>query len=206
MVKIEFITIVEIIGTVAFAVSGALRAIEKEMDYYGIVVFGIVTSVGGGIIRDLLINQKVPFSLANPIYIIVSAAAASLVIVFYKYIIRFNQVLNIFDAIGLGAFTAIGSEVAVRSGFQQPFIIAILAVLSGTGGGTLRDLFANEIPYLFHKEIYAVASIVGALIFIITYNIIGNDAALYSAFIITLLIRLFCMRNDIHLKRVTKNN
>lgn len=201
---IGFITIVELIGTIAFAFSGALRAIEKEMDYYGIVVFAITTAVGGGIIRDLLINKDVPFSLANPIYIIISSLSAFLVIIFYKNIIQFNQILNFFDAIGLGAFTAIGSEVAVKNGFDQPFIIIILAVLTGTGGGTLRDLFSNEIPYLFHKEIYAVASIFGAVLFILTYNNFGNNIALYTAFLITLLIRLFCMKKDIHLKKVSK--
>lgn len=199
-----FILIVEIIGTIAFAMSGALRAIEKEMDYYGIVVFAITTSVGGGIIRDVLINKELPVSLAEPIYISISILSAILVIIFYKGIIRFNQVLNIFDAIGLGAFTAIGSEVAVRNGFQQPFIIIILAVLTGTGGGTLRDLFANEIPYVFHKEIYALASIFGASLFIIIYNLIGNNTATYSAFAVTLLTRLFCMKKDIHLKKVPK--
>lgn len=198
-----FITIVEFIGTIAFAMSGALRAIEKEMDYYGIVVFGITTSVGGGIIRDILINKELPVSLANPIYIIVSILAAFLVIIFYQAIIRFNQILNIFDAIGLGAFTAIGAEVAVVNGFEQPFVIIILAVLTGTGGGTLRDLFANTIPYVFHKEVYAVASILGAIVFIITYNFIGNNIALYLAFAITLLIRLFCIKKDIHLKKVS---
>ena len=155
----EFISIVDIIGTIAFAMSGALRAIEKEMDYYGIAVFGITTAVAGGTIRDILINKDLPVSLANPIYLIISILAAFFVILFYKKIIRFNQILNIFDAVGLAAFTAIGSEVAVNNGYTQPFIIIVLAVMTGTGGGTLRDLFANEIPYVFHKEVYAVAAL-----------------------------------------------
>lgn len=200
----KFISIVDIIGTIAFAMSGALRAIEKEMDYYGIAVFGITTAVAGGTIRDILINKELPVSLANPIYLIISILSAFLVILFYEKIIRFNQILNIFDAVGLAAFTAIGSEVAVNNGYTQPFIIIVLAVMTGTGGGTLRDLFANEIPYVFHKEVYAVASIIGAVFFIITYQIFGNKAALYTAFAVTFLIRLFCMKKDIHLKKVSK--
>ncbi|RCW52382.1 trimeric intracellular cation channel family protein [Halanaerobium sp. ST460_2HS_T2] len=199
-----FISVVDIIGTIAFAMSGALRAIEKEMDYYGIAVFGITTAVAGGTIRDILINKELPVSLANPIYLIISIFSAFLVIVFYKKIIRFNQILNIFDAVGLAAFTAIGSEVAVNNGYTQPFIIIVLAVMTGTGGGTLRDLFANEIPYVFHKEIYAVASVIGAVFFVITYQVFGTGAALYTAFVVTLLIRLFCMKKDIHLKKVSK--
>ena len=199
----EFISIVDIIGTIAFAMSGALRAIEKEMDYYGIAVFGITTAVAGGTIRDILINKDLPVSLANPTYLIISILSAFLVILFYKMIIRFNQILNIFDAVGLAAFTAIGSEVAVNNGYTQPFIIIVLAVMTGTGGGTLRDLFANEIPYVFHKEVYAVAAVIGAVFFIITYQTVGNKVALYTAFIVTFLIRLFCMKNDIHLKKVS---
>jgi uncharacterized membrane protein YeiH len=200
----EFISIVDIVGTIAFAMSGALRAIEKEMDYYGIVVFGITTAVAGGTIRDILINKDLPVSLANPIYLIISILSSFLVILFYKKIIRFNQILNIFDAVGLGAFTAIGSEVAVNNGYSQPFIIIVLAVMTGTGGGTLRDLFANEIPYVFHKEVYAVAAVIGAVLFIITYQTVGNNAALYTSFAVTFLIRLFCMKKDIHLKKVSK--
>lgn len=200
----EFISIVDIIGTIAFAMSGALRAIEKEMDYYGITVFGITTAVAGGTIRDILINKELPVSLANPIYLIISILSSFLVILFYKKIIRFNQILNIFDAVGLAAFTAIGSEVAVNNGYTQPFIIIVLAVMTGTGGGTLRDLFANEIPYVFHKEVYAVAAVIGAVFFIVIYQTLGNNAALYTAFAVTLLIRLFCLKKDIHLKKVSQ--
>jgi len=200
----EFISIVDIIGTIAFAMSGALRAIEKEMDYYGIAVFGITTAVAGGTIRDILINKDLPVSLSNPIYLIISILSAFIVILFYKKIIRFNQILNIFDAVGLAAFTAIGSEIAVNNGYTQPFIIIVLAVMTGTGGGTLRDLFANEIPYVFHKEVYAVAAVIGSVFFIIIYQTVSNKAALYTAFAVTFLIRLFCMKKDIHLKKVSK--
>jgi len=200
----EFISIVDIVGTIAFAMSGALRAIEKEMDYYGIIVFGITTAVAGGTIRDILINKDLPVSLSNPIYLIISILSAFIVILFYKKIIRFNQILNIFDAVGLAAFTAIGSEIAVNNGYTQPFIIIVLAVMTGTGGGTLRDLFANEIPYVFHKEVYAVAAVIGSVFFIIIYQTVSNKAALYTAFAVTFLIRLFCMKKDIHLKKVSK--
>ena len=200
----EFISIVEIIGTVAFAMSGALIAIEKELDYYGIVFLAIITSVGGGIVRDILINKSLPSSLANPIYMIISIFSAALVIIFYKKIIHLSKVLQLFDAIGLGAFTAIGADVAIRNGLHQPFVVITLALLTGTGGGVLRDVFAKEIPYIFHVEVYAVASIFGAILFIVIYKVVGNEVALYVCFAITLLIRLFCMKKDIHLKKVEK--
>lgn len=200
----ELISITEIIGTVAFAMSGALVAIDKELDYYGIGFFAIITSIGGGIVRDLLINKNLPSSLANPTYLIISIISAAFVIMFYKRIIKLSKILQIFDAIGLGAFSAIGAQVATSNGWGQPFVIITLAVLTGTGGGVLRDIFSQEIPFVFRKEIYAVASIIGAVAYILSYRALGNEMALYICFAVTTLIRLFSIKNKIHLKKVAK--
>jgi len=200
----EFISIVEMIGTVAFAVSGALTAIEKKLDYYGIMVFAIITSVGGGIVRDILIDKKLPSALNNPIYMVISILSAVLVIRYYTRIIRLAKVLQLFDAIGLGAFTAIGAEVAVANGLYQPFVIITLAVLTGTGGGVIRDVFAKRVPFVFREEVYAVASIIGALLFVAIYKFAGNQEAVYSCFAVTLMIRLFCMKLNVHLNKVDK--
>ena len=196
----EFISIVELIGTVAFAISGALTAIDKELDYYGIAIFAIITAVGGG-----MINENLPAALENPFYVLISLASAAAVIVFYRRIVRFTNILMIFDAVGLAAFTAIGAEISVRHNLNMPFVIITLAVLTGTGGGILRDVFAKEIPFVFRKEIYAVASVIGAVSFMIIDPLTGNNMiALYACFGITLLIRLGCMKKDIHLKKVGK--
>lgn len=200
----EFISIVEIIGTVAFAVSGALTAIEKKLDYYGIVIFAVITAVGGGIVRDILINENLPSSLNNPVYLVISIISAGLVIICYSRIIRLAKVLQLFDAIGLGAFTAIGAEVAIANGLHQPFVIITLAVLTGTGGGVIRDVFAKRIPFVFREEVYAVASILGAILFIGIDKFAGNEAAVYACFAFTLSIRLFCMKMNIHLNKVDK--
>jgi uncharacterized membrane protein YeiH len=200
----EFISIVEIIGTVAFAVSGALTAIEKKLDYYGIMIFAVITAVGGGIVRDILIDENLPSSLNNPIYMVISIISAGLVILYYSRIIRLAKVLQLFDAIGLGAFTAIGAEVAIGNGLYQPFVIITLAVLTGTGGGVIRDVFAKRIPFVFREEVYAVASIIGAILFIGIYKFAGNEAAVYACFAVTLSIRLLCMKMNIHLNKVDK--
>jgi uncharacterized membrane protein YeiH len=200
----EFISIVEMIGTVAFAVSGALTAIEKKLDYYGIIVFAIITSVGGGIVRDVLIDRALPSALNNPIYMLISIAAAVLVIAFYNRFIRLSKVLQLFDAIGLGAFTAIGAEVAIANGLHQPFVIITLAVLTGTGGGVIRDVFAKRVPFVFREEVYAVASVLGAVIFMGIYKLAGNETAVYACFAITFSIRLLCMKMNIHLNKVDK--
>lgn len=203
--NMDFFMTVEIIGTIAFAMSGALTAIEKELDYYGITFFAIITSVGGGIVRDIVINKSLPASLANPIYILISVFSAACVIIFYKKIIQLSKILLIFDAIGLSAFTAIGAEVAIRNNFEQPFVVITLALLTGTGGGLLRDVFAKEIPFIFRKEIYAVASIIGAILFLILYKVVGNEVSSYACFAITLLIRLISVKKNIHLKKVVKD-
>lgn len=200
----EFISIMEFIGTVAFAVSGALLAIDKQLDYYGIIFFAIITAVGGGIIRDMMINAELPVAVANPVYVLVSIASAIFVILFYRLIKKYHNVLQFFDAIGLAAFTAIGAEVAVKNGIAMPFVVITLALLTGTGGGILRDVFAKEIPFVFHKEVYAVASIAGAICFLLIYHFVDHFLALYACFALTLLIRLICIKFDIHLKKVKK--
>lgn len=200
----EFLFVVEIIGTVAFAVSGALTAIEHDLDYYGILFLAMITAVGGGIIRDVLIDADLPTALQDPTYILVSLAAAVVVIVFNARIKRFQSLLQFFDAVGLAAFTAIGAEVAIRNQIELPFVILTLAILTGTGGGTLRDVFVKEIPFVFRKEIYAVASIIGALSFIAVYNAAGSIPAMYAAFAVTLLIRIVSIKKDLHLKRVRR--
>jgi len=199
---VELISILELIGTVAFAVSGAIVAIEKELDYYGITFLAIITAVGGGIIRDIIINVDLPVALANPIYVIVSIVSAFVVIGFYKYILQYKKALIFCDAIGLAAFTAIGAEVATQNGLDMPFVILVFALLTGTGGGTLRDVFAKEIPFTFEKEIYAVASIAGAVVFIISNHYWSPDVSLYSCFGVTLLVRLVAIIKNIHLKKV----
>jgi uncharacterized membrane protein YeiH len=143
-----------------------------------------------------------PVALANPIYVIVSIISAFVVIGFYKYILRYKKALIFFDAIGLAAFTAIGAEVAIKNGLDMPFIIIVFALLTGTGGGTLRDVFAKEIPFIFEKEIYAVASIAGAIAFILSIHFWSGDLALYGCFGVTLLVRLIAVKKNFHLKKV----
>lgn len=200
----EFISVVELIGTVAFAVTGALVAIDKDLDYYGIIALAIITAIGGGIVRDVLIDVDLPVSLENPVYAIVSTLTAVAVIILNKKIERYNNVIQFFDAIGLAAFTAIGAEVAITNGLHQPFVIITLAVLTGTGGGMMRDVFAHEIPFVFHKEVYAVACIIGSVVFTILYGPLGTSNALYICFAVTLIIRLYCMRKGVQLIKVRK--
>lgn len=198
----SFISLMELIGTVAFAVSGALVAIEKKFDIYGVTFLAIITAVGGGIIRDIIINLPLPVALADPIYVIICIAAAAVVICFYKWVKKVNGLVVIFDAVGLAAFAAIGAKAALSNDVYTPFVVITLALLTGTGGGVLRDLFAREIPFVFRKEVYATACIVGAVAFLVAYPYTGVNGAMYICFGLTLAIRLICVKFDWNLATV----
>lgn len=198
----EFISLMELIGTVAFAVSGALVAIERKLDYYGIAFLAIITAVGGGIVRDIIINLPLPVALANPTYIIISIASAAVVILFYKWMNKFQSLVNIFDAVGLAAFTAIGAKAALSNDVYTPFVVITLALLTGTGGGVLRDILAKEIPFVFRKEVYATASIAGAVSFLVAHIYFNVELTMYICFTVTLVVRLVAIKFNLHLAKV----
>lgn len=193
----------ELIGTVAFAVSGALVAIDKKLDYYGIAFMAIITAVGGGIIRDIIINLPLPVALSDPVYVVICVATAAVVICFYKWIQKINGLVVFFDAVGLAAFTAIGAKAALSHDVYTPFVVITLALLTGTGGGALRDLFAREIPFVFRKEVYATACIAGAIAFLLNYPYTGEEWAMYICFGVTLAIRLVCVKFNLNLAKVS---
>ncbi len=206
----SFISLMELIGTVAFAVSGALVAIEKKLDIYGVTFLAIITAVGGGIIRDIIINLPLPVALADPVYAVICIVTAAVVICFYKWVKKVNGLVVIFDAVGLAAFTAIGAKAALSNDVYTPFVVITLALLTGTGGGVLRDLFAREIPFVFRKEVYATACIIGAVAFLLSYPYVGTEGAMYICFGVTLAIRLICVKFNWNLATVkideTKEN
>ncbi len=181
----EIIKIMEIIGTIAFAVSGALVAIGASLDIFGVVFVGCITAVGGGIVRDLLLGINPP-AIFNNFSIFLGAMITSIVVFIIAYINRkrFNvfrekieYINNFFDAIGLAAFTIIGSEVGCTHGFSDNcFIIIAIGMITGAGGGILRDILIDSTPYVFKKRIYAVAAILGSLTYFIMRKYVENVA------------------------------
>ena len=198
----DFITVMEWVGTAAFAVSGAAVAIEKELDYYGICFLAIITAIGGGIIRDVLIGRILPVSLADPMYAVVSLVVAVLCILFYHRLDKISHFVSVADGIGLAAFTAIGCRVAVETGHDGVYVTIALAVLTGTFGGVLRDVFVQEIPRCFRREIYAAASIAGALAFFAAHLQLSMGLAMYISFGVTLTVRLFAIFKKFNLGKV----
>lgn len=192
--------IFEILGTVAFAISGAMVAVEKKMDMLGVVILGVTTAVGGGIIRDLLVGQIPPKSLDNPLYALVAIGVSLIIFLppIRKRVDVNNAVLNVIDAIGLGTFTVIGTESGLK--FDNVFLQVFLGVLTGVGGGVLRDLFANEKPMIFVHRFYAVASFLGASVCVALYPFQKN-AALIAGIVLVVVLRICAAKFKWHLPK-----
>lgn len=159
----NFIHLIDYAGTFAFAISGIRLASAKRFDWFGAYVVGLVTAIGGGTTRDLLLNVT-PFWMQQPSYLVVTALALLSVIFLGKYLIRLNNTFFIFDAIGLGLFVVVGIEKTLTAGF--PFWVAIImGMITGSVGGIIRDILINEVPLIFRKDIYALACVVGGLVF-----------------------------------------
>lgn len=157
-----FFTFIEILGTLAFAISGIRLASAKRFDWFGAYVVGFTTAIGGGTVRDLMLSLT-PFWMLDPTYLVVTAVALLSVIAFGRYVIRFNNTFFIFDAIGLGLFTVVGIEKTLSAGFPL-WVGVIMGTITGAAGGVLRDILINEEPLIFRKEIYALACVFGGLV------------------------------------------
>ena len=174
MVAEIILLVLEIIGTIAFAISGAYVAIKAKLDVFGVVFIGCITAVGGGMTRDILIGHTPPQIFSN-LYVLLVAAVSSLIVFVLAYVYRnrfvglsqrVEQVVNVFDAIGLGAFSVIGTEIAFVHGVaDNAFLAIMLGMLTGVGGGVYRDILTDTTPYIFKKHVYALASIVGACVY-----------------------------------------
>jgi uncharacterized membrane protein YeiH len=178
------------LGIVAAGISGALIGIKKELDLFGVICLCVATSLGGGIIRDLLVGNVPPIAFVEPSYFFVSLTAGILTWIFYEKIHQLGLIIIISDAIGLGVFTAVGSNTAITLFQDEPFLVVSMGLITGIGGGVLRDLFAKEIPYVFRKEVYAIASILGSVSLILTYNLFPHMVSLYICLVVTFTLRM----------------
>lgn len=161
----NFINFVDYAGTFAFAISGIRLASAKRFDWFGAYVVGLVTAIGGGTTRDILLDVT-PFWMQQPSYLIITGIALLCVIAFGRQLIRLNNTFFIFDAIGLGLFVVVGIERSIQAGF--PFWVSIImGMITGSVGGIMRDILINEVPLIFRKDIYALACVLGGIVFYI---------------------------------------
>lgn len=194
----SILNIIELLGTIAFAISGAFSAMQKRLDAFGVLVIAFITAIGGGTIRDILIGYT-PVSwmrnLHGPIVITITVVAA---ILFKKYIKSFKVTLFLFDALGLGLFTLIGLQKGLDAGLR-PVVCIILGTITGSFGGVLRDILLNNIPLIFRKEIYATACLIGGSAYFILLSFMNADWAKIIAITLVCGLRILAVRYDLRL-------
>lgn len=194
----DFVTILDYIGTYAFAISGVRLAARKNFDIFGAYVVGFVTAVGGGTIRDMMLSMT-PFWMLQPSYIIITALALVTVMVFKKWVVRLEYTFFLFDAIGLGLFTVVGIDKTLGAGFPM-WVALIMGCITGAAGGMMRDIFINEIPLIFRKDIYAMACVAGGVVFWLV-SLTGTHVivAQSTAAICVMLTRILCVHFKVNL-------
>lgn len=192
----NIIYILDLIGTAAFAASGAWLGVRKQMDLFGVLVLGAVTAVGGGTLRDLLLGDIPPFSLKDETYIYIAIVVSLVVFANRVKFKTFEKPLLYFDAIGLGTFVVIGTTKALD--FQLGLLGAVLmGVMTGTAGGVIRDLFANQVPLIFRREIYASACVAGSILLVALEAVgTGRPAAALLAAGTVITVRLLAIHYD----------
>lgn len=189
--------IFEIVGTVAFAISGAMTGLAKKMDIFGVAILGLTTATGGGIIRDLILGNTPPATFHNPTYAVVALAVSVLVFIpAIRHLMEnrkavFDIVLLLMDSLGLGLFTVVGIQIAHSlSDSYGRFLLIFVGVVTGVGGGMLRDIFAGDTPYVFKKHVYATASLVGAVACVAVWEPLGETVSMVIGATVILVLRL----------------
>jgi uncharacterized membrane protein YeiH len=190
----QFLQIIDILGTVAFAVSGAFLAMEKRLDPFGVLVLSFVTAIGGGTLRDILIGNLPVSWLQNETAYVVIFSAAVATMLFGKYLKKLTLTLFLFDALGLGLFTIIGVELGFGKNFS-PGICITLGTITACFGGVVRDVLLNNIPLLFRKEIYAMACIAGGLMYFVLNKLeINADISRIICILFIFIVRVLAVR------------
>jgi len=197
------LSILDLLGTFAFAITGAVKAARRELDWFGAIALALVTGVGGGIVRDALLGNHPPVALKDPRYAIVCISAGILVIAAQKKITKLWIWVMITDAIGLGAFTAIGAVIAENAGAGGVEIVS-LALVTAVGGGMLRDILAGEIPQVLKSDFYATAALIGGLFFWIfgLFTTEYHAVKVVGTIAITIILRLYAMYAKLGLPKV----
>jgi uncharacterized membrane protein YeiH len=191
-----------------------MTGIKKGMDLFGVVILGLLTAVGGGALRDVLLGLTPPAMLTDPMYTIISicVSIASFVLLTDRLVMNhrllLDRILLVTDSLGLGSFTVYGVSVALRASDGGLFLVVFLGVITGVGGGVLRDALAGDMPYIFTKHIYACASIVGALACALLWDVMGSTAAMLIGLVLIVVIRFLAayFRWDLPRAKISDTN
>lgn len=200
-----FFQVVDILGTIAFAISGVLVALDKRMDAFGVLIIAFVTAVGGGTLRDVMVGVHPVSWMTNMTYVYVIMASAILAVIFRNKISYLRRSLFLFDTIGIGLYTVVGIETGIVAGLH-PIICISLGTMTACFGGVLRDILCNEIPVIFRKEIYATACILGGLSYFLLRKFVADTNFIFViAGLIVIIVRLLAVKLKISLPSLYKN-
>lgn len=198
LAKIQFVDIIEFLGTIAFAISGIRLASAKRFDWFGAIVIGFVTAVGGGTLRDLLLDVPVFWMQASR-YIWCTVFAFVVVVCFRRFLVHLNNTIFWFDCIGLGLFVVVGYEKALVLNYPV-WVCVSMATITGIFGGIIRDMLINEVPIIFTQELYAVACIMGGLLFSVLYYLNVDLVVIeVSTAVFVVLIRILATKYKLKL-------
>jgi len=196
------IQILDLFGTMAFAVTGAFKAVEHKSDIVGVLILSTITGVAGGVIRDIIFGKLPPTAVINPLYIIITISTGVVIFLLYPTLKTHWNLFLKFDAVGLGVFTVIGSAFAYNIFGLNFLTMSFAGVLTAIGGGILRDALVNEIPIVFTKELYASASFIGIVILFVMLSInINLSLASIPTIVVVTSIRLIAMKFNWNLPR-----
>lgn len=200
----NFTTVLDLVGTFAFAISGIRLASGKNIDWFGAYIIGLVTAIGGGTTRDLLLDIT-PFWMLTPIYLITTGVALLAALAFKGKILRWGNTLFLFDAIGLGLFTIVGISKSLEAGLSF-WVCIMMGTITGVVGGVIRDILINEVPLIFRKDIYALACVAGGIIYFICqqfhFSVSISEA---TAALTVILIRIIAVKYHVQLPRLRLN-
>jgi uncharacterized membrane protein YeiH len=193
--------LLDLFGVAVFAISGALTAGRKSMDLFGVVVVVVITAIGGGTVRDVLLNDRPVFWIEDPTYLIVILAAAAATLLYARFRRPPRASLLVADAFGLAVFTFIGAQTAYAAGVSD-LIVVLMGTITGVAGGVMRDVLCAEVPLILRHEVYATAAIAGATVYVVLEEI-GAGGPIVAVLPVTtvFLLRLAAIRFDLHVPR-----
>jgi uncharacterized membrane protein YeiH len=202
----DIFTVIDIVGTAAFSISGVFAAMEKKLDIFGIFIIAFITAIGGGTIRDVIIGDLPVSWMRSNNYSIVIFISAAIAIMFYNLIKDYGKVLLVFDSIGLGFFTVLGIRKGIDFNFSMGLCIA-LGTITACFGGLIRDIVLNQIPHILHKEVYATACIFGGILYFVLEGTTLPEEALDGICIsLIVLIRLIAVKYNWRLPEIHRSN
>ena len=201
----------DVIGTIAFAISGALLGVQRRMDIFGILILALVTAIGGGIVRDVMVGRIPPTSLQTGLYISITLITVGIIFIMYRYgwnrYIEGKGATKVYltaDALGLASFTVTGATIGITVDPGNLVLTVVLGVITAVGGGIIRDVLAHRTPSVLKEEVYALPALLGSIIYYVVCSIGHQIMASYATFLIVFIIRMVALEYHWDLPRIDR--